>query len=413
MINKITKKIHKLCIMNYALCIAFTTCANPDAGINYPDFFTDVKSVSAGGADYSCYTVALKEDGTVWAWGSNGYGQLGDGTTSNRYYPVQVMSDPSTEFTNVKAVSAGYAHTVALKEDGTVWVWGRNNVGQLGDGSTDDIYYPVQVMSDVIAISAGYYHILAIDNDNNLWAWGYNSDGQLGDGTRTDSQFPVKVHGEGGVGNLVDVIAVSAGNYYTLAIDNGNNLWAWGQNSSGQLGDGSTTRKTLPVKVMSDPSTEFTNVKAVSAGEDHTVAVKQDGTVWAWGSNNSGKLGDDTTTDSQFPVKVHGEGGVGNLVDVIAVSAGWWHTVAVKEDGTIWAWGSNYYGQLGDGTKTTYRYPVKIGDKWAKVSAGYYYTVAIKRDKILWAWGYNEYGQLGDGTRTDRLVPKRVIMPDW
>ena len=366
LIKKITKTGHnKLCIMVYALCIAFTACANPDAGINTPYFFTDVKAVSAR----PYHTVAIKEGGALWAWGYNNNGQLGDGTTDNSSFPVQVMSD-------VKAVSAGYLHTVALKEDGTVWAWGSNQFGQLGDGNggtTGDYESsPVQVknsdntpFTDVIAVSAGYYYTVAIKNDNTVWAWGYNYEGQLGDGT-----------------------------------------------------SGSGTNKSYPVQVISAPSTPFTDVIAVSAGQSHTVAIKKGGALWAWGNNTNGQLGDGTSgsgTDKIYPVQVMSNAST-EFTDVIAVSAGESHTVALKKDGALWAWGQNTNGQLGDGTSgsgTNKSYPIKVGDGWAEVSAGAAHTVAIKRDRILWAWGSNGFGQLGDGSATDRYVPRRVMMSEW
>jgi alpha-tubulin suppressor-like RCC1 family protein len=238
-------------------------------------------------------------------------------------------------------------HTVALKNDGTFWVWGNNYYGQLGDGTNTNRNTPVPVsgLTGIItAISAGVFNTVALKNDRTVLAWGLNSSGQLGDGTTTDSDTPVPVSG------LINVIAISAGESYAVALKNDGTVWAWGSNGYGQLGDGSTIEKHTPV-----PVSGLTGIiTAISAGELHTVALKNDGTVWAWGRNNYGQLGDGTTTDSDTPVQASG------LTGITAIAAGESHTVALKNDGTLWAWGRNNYGQLGDGTTTDSDTPVQV-----------------------------------------------------
>jgi len=250
---------------------------------------TDVTAVSAG----SFHTLAIKTDGSLWAWGWNGTGQLGDGTTTDRSTPVQILTD-------VAAVAAGKsndqrAHTLALKTDGSLWAWGNNRNGQLGDGTTTDHLTPVQVLTGVAAVAAGYYHTLALKTDGNLWAWGFNGDGRLGDGTTTTRQLtPVQI--------LTGVAAVAAGFHHSLALKTDRSLWAWGWNGSGRLGDGTTTDRLTPVQVL-------TGVVAVSGGFLHTLARKTDGSLWAWGGNEYGRLGDGTTTGRLSPVPVVGFGG--------------------------------------------------------------------------------------------------------
>ena len=359
----------------------------------YPDANIQVIDDSFVGLDVKAdvnRNFALKNDGTIWAWGWNMYGQLGDGTTTDRLTPVKVSG-----LTGVTAISVGFYHTVALKSDGTVWAWGYNGCGQLGDGTTTDRPTPVQVsgLIDVTSISAGGCHTLALKNDGTVWAWGLNYKGELGDGTKTDRLTPVQVSG------LTGVTAISVGSAHTLALKSDGTVWGWGDNEIGQLGDGTTTDRLTPVKVNG-----LTGVTAISAGAWHIVALKRDGTVWAWGKNGNGQLGDGTTTYMPTPVQVSG------LTGVTAISAGFKYTVALKNDGTVWAWGWNGSGQLGDGTTTDRSTPVQVSDLTGvtAISAGSYHTVALKRDGTVWAWGLNGSGQLGDGTTTDRATPVQV-----
>jgi uncharacterized repeat protein (TIGR02543 family) len=348
-----------------------------------------VSQVSAG----LYHTVAVKSDGTVWAWGYNNSGQIGDGTTTDRLTPVQVSG-----LTGVIAVSAGDSHTVAVKSDGTVWAWGWNSAGQLGDGTITDRMTPVQVagLTGVFSVSASHYHTVAVKSDGTVWAWGANNYGQIGDGTTAHRLTPVQVSG------LTGVIAVSAGSDHAVALKSDGTVWAWGRNTEGQLGDGTMGYRMTPVQVVG-----LTGVFAVSAGFYNTFAVKSDGTVWAWGWNNLGQLGDGTTAQRLTPVQVSG------LTGVVTVSAGGDHAVALKSDGTVWAWGRNAEGQLGDGTQTWRMAPVQVvglTGVFAVSGGDFWHNVVLKNDGTVWTWGRNNLGQLGDGTTTDRLTPVKVKM---
>ena len=328
------------------------------------DDYTPRVSVASGVS----HGLALGDGGITWAWGSNYYGQLGDGTGTTRSFPVQVI-----DLQGALAISGGSSHSLALAYDGTVWAWGYNGYGQLGDGTTSWRYTPVQVvdLSDIVAVAAGGSHSLALKEDGTLWAWGNNSYGKLGDGTTTNRYTPVQV------ANLTQIIAVAAGNNHSLAIKEDGTVWAWGYNGYGQLGDGTTTNRYTPVQVAN-----LTQIIAVATGATHSLAVREDGTVWAWGNNSRGQLGDGSTLYRYTPVQVN------DLDNVILIAAGFYSSHALKEDGTVWGWGFNDYGQLGDGT-TAQRYgPVQTANlsHVIAISANGYSSLALQEDGSVWAW---------------------------
>jgi len=355
--------------------------------------FGGVQTVLAG----SNGTVALKSDGTVWSLGYINQVQLGDGSITNRLISAQVSA-----LTGVLAVAASNGNSVAVKNDGTVWAWGNNNYGQLGDGSTTNRTVPVQVngLTGIQAVSAGEYHVLGLKSDGTVWAWGDNAVGQLGDGTSTNRTTPVQV------GGLSGIVAVTAGLLHSLALKSDGTVWAWGMNIRGQLGDGTTTIRMAPVQVSG-----LTGITAIAAGQWHSVALKNDGTVWSWGYNWVGQLGDGTGTQQTTPVQASGMSGV------IAIAAGQSHTVALKSNGTVWAWGDDYYGELGDAQWsfqefTAVQVPGLSGivavTAGQSTGSGNCTTFATKSDGTVWAWGYNGSGELGDGTTTTRFSPVQV-----
>jgi alpha-tubulin suppressor-like RCC1 family protein len=276
------------------------------------------------------HTLALTEDGRVWALGENNFGQLGNGTFGGEALePVMV-----NKLDGIVAVLAGNKHSVALKKDGTVWTWGYNGSGQLGDGTTRHSSVPDKVagLSNVKAIASGSGHIVALKNDGTIWAWGGNQSGQLGNGQNVDCKTPTQVSG------LRDVTAIAAGAFNTAAVKKDGTLWAWGFNGKGQLGNGGNERSTIPVRVSG-----IDDVHAVAAGDWHVVALKHDGTVWAWGSNNVSQLGSSKASYSFSPVQVPG---LNNVADITA-SVG--HTIAIASNNTVWAWGDAGTGQWGNG----------------------------------------------------------------
>jgi alpha-tubulin suppressor-like RCC1 family protein len=312
---------------------------------------TGVSAISAGDG----HSLALMDGGTVKGWGENSFGGVGAGDNAAHFTPVDVVG-----LTGVSAVSAGGFFSIALKNDGTVWTWGLNDVGQLGNNLLINSLSPVQVkgpggvgvLDNVLAISAGQNHSLALKSDGTVWAWGLNDVGQLGNGTTTNSPVPVQVAG------LTGVAAVSAGEVHSLALLTDGTVRAWGDNFFGELGDGTTTTRKTPVQVKGPGGVGvLNNVQAIAAGGHFSVALRNDGTAWAWGSGVDGQIGDGTINGRLTPVQVHGLDNVGFLNNVLAISSGQDHTLAMKNT-TVWAWGNNGFGQIGDNTTINRLTPV-------------------------------------------------------
>ncbi len=341
-------------------------------------------------------TVALKRDGTVLTWGDNSHGQLGNGARIFLTTPATVSG-----FTGAAAIAAGGIHSVALKSDGTVWAWGNNDVAdQLGDGTGVNRSVPGQVpgLSGITAIAAGYYHTLALKAGGSVLAWGYNFSNQLGTGVSAGPSSLIQVNG------VSQVTAISAGDAHSVALEADGSVWTWGANDVGQLGDGSVTGQ-YQGRAVPQAVPGLTRIVAIAAGGSHTLALRSDGTLWAWGSNYSGQLGDGTTTDRAKPVQVAG------FNNVVTIAAGENHSVAVTSDGTVWAWGVNYDGRLGNGSTQDSAIPVAvIGlNGVAGISGGGSHTLARKADGTVWSWGPNDLGQLGDGTEAMRVAPVVVL----
>jgi alpha-tubulin suppressor-like RCC1 family protein len=324
---------------------------------------------------------------SLLAWGANFYGELGNGTNSGNNpnpTPVNVAS-------NVVAGAAGAGHSLFVTTNGRLWAMGYNGYGQLGNGTTINTNLPVSVASNVVAVAAGYFHSLFVKTNGTLWAMGYNNCGQLGNGTTTEANSPINV--------ASNVVAVAAGYYHSLFVKTDGTLWAMGYNTSGQLGNGTTTEANSPINVAS-------NVVAVAAGAMHSLFVKMDGTLWAMGYNFYGQLGDGITSYGNSPNSLP----INVASNVVAVAAGYYHSLFVKTDGTLWAMGDNQFGELGNGATIGQPIPtpINVASNVVAVAAGYEYSLFVKTDGTLWAMGENNYGQLGNGTTSNTNWPVSV-----
>jgi len=317
------------------------------------------ETIAAGG-DHS---LAIRTDGTLWAWGNNYSGELGDGTTV-----AKVMATPSLIGSGYSKIAAGFTHTLAIK-NGSLWAWGSNEFGQLGIGSTSGSTTPVLVGTGYVTIAAGGKHSLAVKTDGTLWAWGQNDYQQLGNGTTTSTNVPILI-GSG-------YASIAAGETHSLAIKTDGTLWTWGRNHGLLPGAGYFE---VPVQVGTG------SYSMVAAGFAHSIALKADGTLWAWGSNNLGQLGDGTNEDKYVssPIKVLGD-------EYATIASGETHCLAIKRDGTLWAWGYNVRGQLGDGTMEARTTPTQVDQGYVAVAAGTGHSAGLKTDKTVWAWGVNAF----------------------
>jgi len=357
------------------------------------DVYTGVRTIAAGGY----HTMTNQSTNLVWNAGDNSYGQIGFGSGNHlQPVPAQGLANSGGLATGIKQVKGGEYHSAALMSAGTVWTWGLNGFGQLGDGTTANRAEAVRVsvLENITAISAGLYHTLALDSEGSVWAWGYNNYGQLGDGTTVNRVSPIQVSG------LDNVVEIAGGGYFSLALKADGTVWAWGVNNVGQLGDGTSTNRAVPVQVGS-----LSDIIGIAAGGAHGLALKPDGTVQAWGYNSNGQLGDGTTANRLSPVAVSGLAGVKRL------GAGGYHSLAIDTGGTAWAWGMNQSGQLGDGTMADRHAPVQVAGLpgVTDIDGGIGHTVALTSDFIAWAWGGNTQGQLGVNSTLSSATPVKII----
>jgi alpha-tubulin suppressor-like RCC1 family protein len=352
-------------------------------------------SIATSGWRHSCF---LRADRTVWCSGSNATGQTGLGTTTgNTLTPTQVGTD-----TNWQDITAGYEHTCATRTTSTLWCWGSNATGQTGLGTTaGNTLTPTQVGTDTNwrNITAGELHTCATKTTGTLWCWGSNGNGRTGLGTTAGNTLtPTQV------GTDTNWQVVNIGFNHTCATKTTGTLWCWGGNWNGQLGNGGTTQGLSPAQVGTD-----TNWQTIDSGGNHTCAVKTTGTLWCWGQNLYGAVGAGAST-ANFLAPTQ----VGSDTNWRTVNAGTYHTCGIRTTNTLWCWGENLYGKTGLGITTgNTTTPAQVGTdtNWQTTSGGARHTCATKNTGSVLCWGYNLYGQIGDTSSTDRSTPTLVQGP--
>ena len=322
------------------------------------------------------------KDRYLWAWGKNENGLLGDNTVTYRSSPVQIGAQ-----TNWSSIALGVNHNLALKPDGTMWSWGPNGVAQLGQNDTVYRSSPTQIgsLTTWSKIAAGSAFSIAIKTDGTMWSWGTNSSGHLGINSN------IGVFGKSSptqIGALTTWSDIRSGNEHTLAIKTDGTLWAWGSNDKGRIGDNTNPEINRSSPVQIGALTTWSKTSA----SGYSMAIKTDGTLWAWGNNDSGQLGDGTKVYRSSPVQI------GALTTWSQINAGGSGTAAIKTDGTMWMWGYNGYGSLGDNTTISKSSPIQLGalTTWSVIAGTAAHIMAIKTAGTLWLWGSNYQGQLGD-----------------
>ncbi|CAM4490581.1 invasin domain 3-containing protein [Paenibacillus tarimensis] len=344
---------------------------------------------AVGGGDR--HSLLIAGDGTVWTLGGNSAGELGDGTTQKSFRPVQVTKSDGTPLTGAKQVTGGAYFSLALLNDGTVWAWGRGGYGSLGNGLTDNQHRAVQVVqsdgtpiSGVRSIAAGSGQALAVKEDGSVWGWGSNSSGELTDYEyRINRAVRLKASSSS---YLTDVKAVAAGEYHSMALKNDGTVWAWGSNVFDGLGNGSSSNSVYPVRVIDSSDQPLNNVVDIGAHRLGGLALKADGTVWSWGYNENYNLGVGAdVTSSSKALQVLQAGSV-PLTDVVALAGGKRVTMALKKDGSVWWWGMQ---------NSNLRVAMHLTSNGAQMAAGDNHGLVLKKDGTVWGVGWTDSGQLG------------------
>ena len=342
------------------------------------------------------HTIVIDRNGRIWSWGGNGIFQLGDNTNIAKKTPVSVAGAVKT----FCEISTGASHTLAIDKNGRAWAWGSNGYGAVGDNNFSTRATPVSVLGTTktfCKIAGGTDHSVAIDKNGRLWSWGRNIEGQLGDNTTVSKRTPVSV-----LGAAKTFCKISAAAFHSVAIDRYSQVWSWGSNSSGQLGNNSTTDALTPVSILG-----VTKVFCeITSGDRYSAGIDNLGRVWSWGLNDNGQLGDNSTTNQCTPVAI-----LGTTKTFCKISAGQCHTVAIDKNGRVWAWGRNSVGQLGDNSVTQRNTPVSVAGAvktFCQIAAGNVHTIAIDKNGRSWAWGNNTNLELGINEGGTILTPVRV-----
>lgn len=391
-------------IENYGVSSVLNSNNLPNPVTNKGRFFwieNESRYTFSNGVSWNINSILDTTGIKLYSWGNNFNGQLGDGTAVMKSSPVSVLGG----FTDWVQVGAGGNFSVGLRANGTAWSWGNNTFLRLGNGSFSGlaISSPVSVVggfTDWVQLHAGFATVTGLRANGTIWGWGENYSGNLGDGSAFDRESPVSL-----LGGFTDWIQVSG----SSGIRSNGTAWGWGTNTGGSIGNNSTASVFSPVSVVGG----FTDWIQISKAATHTLALRANGTAWAWGNGLNGKLGDGTIVGKSSPVSV-----VGGFADWTQLVAGISHSIGIRANGTAWAWGNNTNGQLGTGDTTSRSSPVSVVGgftDWVQADTGYGHTVALRANGTAWAWGINIEGRLGDNTTTNKSSPISVVggFTDW
>lgn len=383
-----------VCLREWHGAVATTVVALVAAALAVPAAAEAPRIVQISAGD--THTCALDDTGQVWCWGKNDKGQIGDGTTDNeRLTPVRVSN-----LGNAAQVAAGWRHTCAVLRNGRAKCWGFNTSGQIGDNTTADRPFPVRVhrVRGATQIAADGHNSCAVLGDGRAKCWGWNANGQIGDGTTTDRRRAVRVHRL-----RRDAAQIEVGSGYACALLGRGIAKCWGKNSLGELGDGTTTQRLTPVRVR-----RLRGAVQIGIGERHGCALLENGRAKCWGQGGSGQLGDGTETDRRTPVRVR------RLRGAVQIAAGRGHSCAVLDNGRAKCWGAGGNGQLGIGTNPFEQLtPIRVRRLRGviQLAAGRSHSCGLLKDGRVKCWGANWNGQIGDGTTSARLLPVFVQFP--
>ena len=372
-------------------CLMFTTVSNTAFSANMTQYTATAVKPDVHTLALGIYkSAAITEDGSLYVWGVNVHGEVGNGSTEDQLAPVKVLS-------HVKSVSLGgynnaNGFTAAITEENDLYLWGYNSSGQIGNGTVENQLIPEKILEHVVSVQLGGSHSAAITEDGALYLWGENSYGQIGNGTTEAQLTPTKI--------LDDVVSVSLGASHSAAVDKNGNLYLWGRNTAGQIGDGTTENKLTPVKILG-------NVASVNLKTSCSAALAENGDLYLWGENFYGQVGNGTTTEQLVPQKV--------MEDVATVKISGTNSAAITKNGDLYLWGSNSNGQIGNGqggsagTSTIKQLsPTKVLENVSNIAVSSENSAAITTDKNLYVWGSNFKGQIGNG---DYGLWKRETLP--
>lgn len=367
------------------------------------------------------FSIFINSSGKVFCWGANTDGQLGNGTTTNSKIPIGIV--PTGQIGNkiIKEAAGGEKHSLCLSTDGYIFSWGNNEDGQLGNGSNINSNLPQNVITNgvlsykkIIQVAAGKLHSLAIDSAGSVFSWGYNGFGQLGNGNNLSSNLPVYVFSNGALKNE-KIIYIDGGNAHSIALSESGKIFTWGWNAFGQLGNGTNLNSSVPVMVDTNGVLKGKKVIKVVSGAYHNLALTSDGLLISWGRNFNGQLGNGDNHDKNTPVFVDLNGSLKNK-KIVEISASGNFSAVLTSDGKVYTWGSNNYGQLGINNFIDNYAPIAVDTNGylaakmvTQIATGYYHSLAIDSDGVIYSWGDNTYGQLGNNTFTMSNVPVKVF----